>query len=93
MLQTWNEYYSEHMERVEVHNSKITHDILPRTGDSAYVFDSIWTAALALNKTKSRLEEDNLTFANFTYENGHKISKIIYEEALNVKFFGLTVSV
>ena len=83
------------MQRVEVHNSRITHDILPRTGDSAYVFDSIWTAALALNKTKSRLEKHNLTFANFSYENenGHTISKIIYEEALKVKFFGLTVSI
>ena len=59
------------------------------------MFDAIWTAALALNKTKPRLEKMNLTFANFTYDNEHGkiISDIIYEEALKVKFFGLTVSI
>ena len=59
------------------------------------MFDAIWTAALALNKTKPRLENMNLTFANFTYDGKHGkiISDIIYEEALKVKFFGLTVSV
>lgn len=56
------------------------------------MFDAIWTAALALNKTKSKLDEMNLTFMDFTYENGNKIAKIIYDEAVKVKFFGLTVS-
>lgn len=56
------------------------------------MFDAIWTAALALNKTKSKLDEKNLTFMNFTYEDKHDISSIIYEEALKLNFFGLTVS-
>ena len=56
------------------------------------MYDAIWTAALALNSTKSRLKEKNLTFMNFTYENGKDIANIIYDEAVKVKFFGLTVS-
>ena len=58
------------------------------------MFDAIWTAALALNRTKSKLKEMNLSFKNFSYDTavGHNITKCIYEEALNVKFFGLTVS-
>ena len=56
------------------------------------MFDAIWTAALALNKTKSRLDARNLTFMDFNYNDKHGISNIIYEEALRVKFFGLTVS-
>lgn len=56
------------------------------------MFDAIWTAALALNKTESRLNEKNLTLKNFTYEDVHNISGIIYEEVLKVEFFGLTVS-
>ena len=93
-LQTWNYYYTEHIKRFKVLDGKESNDSLPHTEDSAYMFDAIWTAALALNKTKSRLEKINLTFANFAYddEHGKIISDIIYEEALKVKFFGLTVS-
>ena len=57
------------------------------------MFDAIWTAALALNASKSRLERMNKTFADFTYENGRDISSVIYEEALKVNFSGLTVSI
>ena len=94
-LQTWNYYYDEHQERFEVLDGKESNDSSPYTEDSAYMFDAIWTAALALNKTKPRLEKLNLTFANYSYddENGKIISDIIYEEAVKVKFFGLTVSV
>lgn len=56
------------------------------------MFDAIWTAALALNKTESRLKKKNLTLKNFSYEDEHNISGIIYEEAIKVEFFGLTVS-
>ena len=95
LLQTWNYYHTEHIERFKVLDSKESNNSLPHTEDSAYMFDAIWTAALALNKTKPRLEKMNLTFANFTYDDeyGKIISDIIYEEALKVKFFGLTVSV
>ena len=94
-LQTWNYYYTEHKKRFEALDIRESNETLPHTKDSAYVFDAIWTAALALNKTKPRLEKMNLTFANFTYDDeyGKIISDIIYEEALKVKFFGLTVSV
>ena len=95
LLQTWNYYQTEHIERFKVLDGKESNNSLPHTEDSAYMFDAIWTAALALNKTKPRLEKMNLTFANFTYDDeyGKIISDIIYEEALKVKFFGLTVSV
>ena len=56
------------------------------------MFDALWTAALALNRTETRLNERNLTLANFTYDDEYNISDIIYKEALEVNFFGLTVS-
>ena len=93
MLQTWNYYYTEHKKRFKALDNKISNDTLPHTEDSAYMFDAIWTAALALNASKPRLERMNKTFADFTYENGYEISSIIYEEALKVNFFGLTVSI
>ena len=92
-IQTWNDYYTEHKERFEELEDKISNDTSAHTEDSAYMFDAIWTAALALNKTKSRLDDKNLTFRDFTYDDKHGISDIIYEEALKVKFFGLTVSI
>ena len=60
--------------------------------DSAYVFDAMWTAALALNRTETKLKECNLSLKNFSYDDEHNISTMIYEEALQVEFFGLTVS-
>ena len=59
--------------------------------DGAYMFDTVWTAALALNKTAQKLPSGQ-SLLDFNYENA-EISKIIYDEALNVSFFGLTVSV
>ena len=64
----------------------------PALYESAYIFDALWTAALALNRTQTRLNETNLTLLDFTYDDKYSISDIIYEEALNVTFFGLTVS-
>ena len=52
----------------------------------------MWTAALALNQTETQLKERNLTLKDFSYDDKYNISDIIYEEALKVKFFGLTVS-
>ena len=60
--------------------------------DSAYMFDAMWTAAIALNQTATRLAERNLTLMDFSYDDEYNISNIIYEEALKVEFFGLTVS-
>ena len=61
----------------------------PLVNDSAYMFDALWTAALALNRTETRLNERNLTLTNFTYDDEYNISNIIYEEALKVNFLGL----
>ena len=70
----------------------VDNDTDPALNESAFIFDSLWTAALALNRTETRLREKNLTLTDFTYDDVHNISGMIYEEALNVKFFGLTVS-
>ena len=64
----------------------------PYVNDSAYMFDTMWAAAKALNSTATRLKERNLTLMNFSYDDEYNISDIIYEEALKVEFFGLTVS-
>jgi len=57
------------------------------------MFDAIWTAALALNRTEHQLKQKNLSLKNFTYEDEYDISGIIYKEALKLEFFGLSVSV
>ena len=55
------------------------------------MFDTVWAAALALHKTAANLSwEQSLLDFNYTNEN---LSEIIYNNALNVTFFGLTVSV
>ena len=87
-LQTWHQYVSEHNRRF----AKISNNTESFVNDSAYMFDALWTAALALNRTETRLNKQNLTLMNFTYDDEYNISNIIYEEALNVNFFGLTVS-
>ena len=71
---------------------KIDNDTDPALYESAYIFDAFWTAALALNRTQTQLSKRNLTLLNFTYDDKYNISDIIYDEALNVTFFGLTVS-
>ena len=90
-LQTWNYYVSEHIERFKQYKKNDNDDGVVRN-DSAYMFDAIWTAALALNRTATRLKTRNLTLLDFNYDDKHGISDMIYEEALNVTFFGLTVS-
>ena len=70
----------------------LDNDTDPALNESAFIFDALWTAALALNRTQVRLSEKNLTLLDFTYDDKYNISDIIYEEALKVNFFGLTVS-
>jgi len=57
--------------------------------DSAYIFDAVWAAALALNKTDANL------IRNFMYNGpaANDTSQSIYEKMINSSFFGLTVSV
>ena len=70
----------------------VNDDTDPALYESAYIFDAFWTAALALNRTQTRLSELNLTLLDFTYDDKYNISDILYDEALNVTLFGLTVS-
>ena len=91
LLQTWQQYVSEHERRFGM-LEKVNNNTDPVVNDSAYMFDAMWTAALALNRTETRLKERNLTLMDFSYNDEHNISDIIYEEALRVEFFGLTVS-
>ena len=82
---------SEHEQRFSMIDRK-DNNIEPYVNDSAYMFDAMWAAAKALNSTATRLKERNLNLMDFSYDDEYNISDIIYEEALKVKFFGLTVS-
>lgn len=90
-MQTWNQYVTDYNLRFEELLEE-NNDTQPYIEGAAYMFDAMWTAALALNKTESRLNKKNLTLKNFTYEDEYNISGVIYEEILKVEFFGLTVS-
>ena len=90
-LQTYNQYLSEHERRFPKVRT-VDNTTAPAEDESAFMFDAMWTAALALNRTATRLKKDNLTLMDFNYNDEHGISSIIYEEALQVEFFGLTVS-
>ena len=79
----------DHKRRLDKMNSSNNEVV---RNDSAYIFDAIWTAALALNRTATQLKNMSLTLKNFTYDDKYNISGMIYEEARNVTFFGLTVS-
>ena len=59
--------------------------------DGAYMFDTVWAAALALNNTAAKLPSGQ-SLLDFDYSNAN-LSQLIYQEVLNVSFFGLTVSV
>ena len=55
--------------------------------DSAFMFDAVWAAALALNKT----DVDLVKFA-YDSEDSVNISQKIYQKMLDLDFLGLTVS-
>ena len=57
-----------------------------------YVYDAMWTIALALNSSISILEERGLGgLENFTYES-HEIANVLTEAVMNVSFEGISVS-
>ena len=57
-----------------------------------YVYDAVWTIALALNSSISILEKRGLgKLENFTYENV-EIADVFTEAVANVSFQGITVS-
>ena len=53
------------------------------------MFDTVWAAALALHRTAEKLSNGQ-SLLDFNYENAN-LSEMIYNEALKVEFFGLTV--
>ena len=54
--------------------------------ETTFAYDATWLAALALNKTESPA----LRLGNFSHDESY--SKAIYENALQVKFQGASVS-
>ena len=55
------------------------------------MFDTVWAAVLALNSTVAK--GYSLTEFDYTNDIGNvSLSTIIFNEAKNVNFFGLTVS-
>ena len=58
------------------------------TFKEGYVYDSIWSIALALNRTI----EQGIALENFTYKNV-EMADIIQEELRNSNFLGISVSV
>ena len=90
--QTWNffnSYYDENIERYRIDN---TSRLLSKE-EAVFMFDAVWTAALAIQSTASKLPS-GVTLRDFTYNGklSRNISRLLYEEALKVKFFGLSVS-
>ena len=55
--------------------------------DGAFMYDTVWAAVLALDRTA----EMGYSLTDFNYLN-ESFSRVIYNEALKVEFFGLTVS-
>ena len=59
--------------------------------DIDYVYDAVWTIALALNSSISILEERGLgRLEDFTYENV-EIADVFTEVVLNTTFQGISV--
>ena len=83
LFQSFKEFVSYHNQAFP----KLGRNASSQLEDSAYMFDAVWAVALALNNTDADL-------LNFTYdgENAINISQSIYQELINVEFFGLTVS-
>ena len=57
--------------------------------DSVYLFDAVWAVTLALHNASEVMT--NQTLMDFDYNNEF-ISRTIYNETLDISFFGLTVS-
>ena len=87
-VQTWKEYEEIYDERFNelFGGTEVPYNI----DDGAYMFDTVWAAALALHNTVKKLPSGQ-SLLDFDYSNAN-LSEMIYEEALGVNFFGLTVS-
>ena len=85
---TWKDYEEFYEQRFyELFNGSNVPDNLD---DGAYMFDTVWAAAIALHNTAAKLPSGQ-SLMDFNYSNA-ELSDILYKEALNVSFFGLTVS-
>ena len=82
-LQNWYDFVSYHNKAYP----KLGRNASTQLEDSAYMFDAVWAVALALNNTN----DDLLKFTYYS-ESSINISQSIYQELVNVNFFGLTVS-
>ena len=82
-LQSWNDYESYYHSYSDIKGLNVSSQL----EDSAYMFDAVWAAALALNNTDASL-------VNFTYNDEvfANFSQSIYSQMISLKFFGLTVS-
>lgn len=72
------------MERILGANIFVAGHQIPATN----AYDAVWSAALALNATQSRILP--LTFENFTYMDS--ISEIMFNEMTKTNFVGVSVS-
>ena len=57
-----------------------------------YVYDAVWTIALALNSSISILEERGLRLENFTYNDPYKMADVFTDSVTNLSFQGISVS-
>ena len=87
-IKTWKDYEEFYEERFhELFNGT---NVPNNLEDGAYMFDTVWAAALALRNVTAKLPSGQ-SLMDFNYSNA-EISDMLYKEALNVSFFGLTVS-
>ena len=79
----------EDLSKKEKELGNIKTDVLLTTG---YVYDAMWTIALALNSSISILEDRKLgRLEDFTY-NSTEMANVFTEAVANVSFQGISVS-
>ena len=59
---------------------------------SRYVYDAVWMAAFALNKSIEVLAIKNKTLTDFTYEN-EEIRQVFAEQLSKLQFKGVSVRI
>lgn len=91
-MQTFEEYKIKYKERLADYQnqySEIGPGVSDLFEDSVYMFDAVWTAALALHNASKAM--NNQSLMDFDYNNEF-VSEAIYQESLKTDFFGLSVS-
>ena len=90
-FQSWDTYETYYADRFDKLFNESEREVPNTIDDGAYMFDAVWAAALALHNTAKKLPMGQ-SLLDFDYSST-VLSESIYEEALNVNFFGLTVSI